>query len=133
MTRFAKLEGGRLVPAPTKIEENGYLILNPSAAKLRELGYKEVVWPTDDAPKENAMLAYRDDGDFITAYWTEDAPAEEVSAEQRRKAAYEAEADGYLLAYYGYMAEGKTEQAEEQKALYIETKKRIRAKYPDNE
>lgn len=41
--RFAKLEDGGLVFAPKKVLWHNKWVFNPSEAKLRELGYKEVV------------------------------------------------------------------------------------------
>lgn len=45
---------------------------------------------------------------------------------------YRAEADQYLMAYEGYIAEGKIAEADEQKALYLAKKAEIRERYPDN-
>jgi hypothetical protein len=42
--RFAKLEDGGLVFAPKKVLWHNKWVFNPSEAKLRELGYKEVVY-----------------------------------------------------------------------------------------
>lgn len=53
----------------------------------------------------------------------------EVSSEEQRRMAYEAECDQYLIAYQGYLLEGNTEKAEEQKALYLTKKQEIRERY----
>lgn len=45
--------------------------------------------------------------------------------------AYRAEADQYLMAYEGYIAEGKIAEADEQKALYLAKKTEIRERFPD--
>lgn len=42
--RFAKLEDSGLVFAPKKVHWRNKWVFNPSEAKLRELGYKEVVY-----------------------------------------------------------------------------------------
>ena len=47
------------------------------------------------------------------------------------KLAYRAEADQYLMAYEGYLAEGKILEADEQKALYLAKKAEIRERFPD--
>lgn len=48
-----------------------------------------------------------------------------------REQAYRAQADQYLTAYMGYLTEGRTAEAEAQKALYLEAKAQIRGEYPD--
>lgn len=131
--RFAKLNDGVLVAAPLSIEMNGFIILNPSEATLRNLGYKSVIVESFEnyASLLNPIPAYRQDEKNIYVSYIEGSQEVSITAELWRKAAYEVEADGYLLAYYGYLAEGKTEQAEEQKALYLEAKARIRERYAD--
>lgn len=54
-----------------------------------------------------------------------------ANPEQLREAAYRAEADQYLMAYEGYLAEGKILEADEQKALYLAKKAEIRERFPD--
>ena len=39
--------------------------------------------------------------------------------------------DQYLMAYEGYLAEGKILEADEQKALYLAKKAEIRERFPD--
>ena len=51
--------------------------------------------------------------------------------EQLREMAYRAEADQYLMAYEGYIAEGKIAEADEQKTLYMAKKAEIRERFPD--
>ena len=46
--------------------------------------------------------------------------------------AYRAEADQYLMAYEGYLAEGKILEADEQKARYLAKKAEIRKRFPNN-
>lgn len=43
---YAKLINGELIPAPNKIEKDGMLIVNPKGDLLKQLGYKEVVYPS---------------------------------------------------------------------------------------
>ena len=45
--------------------------------------------------------------------------------------AYRAEADQYLMAYEGYLAEGKILEADEQKTIYLAKKAEIRERFPD--
>lgn len=58
-----------------------------------------------------------------------------LSASELRQNAYKEEADQYLIAYQGYMAEGDNIKAEEQLQLYLIKKNEIRQRYkePENE
>ena len=75
-------------------------------------------------PSEEQILA-----DGWVEYIPQVAEPIEVSIEEQRKQAYQAEADQYLIAYHGYMLEGELEKAEEQKALYLAKKAEIREQY----
>lgn len=69
----------------------------------------------------------------IPVGWEEYTPVPEPKPdpEQLREMAYRAEADQYLMAYEGYLVEGKILEADEQKALYLAKKAEIRERYPD--
>lgn len=90
--------------------------IKPQHRIIVSVGGKQVI-----NPNEEQILA---DG------WVEHIPqvAEpiEVSIEEQRRQAYQAEADQYLIAYHGYMLEGELEKAEEQKQLYLLKKNEIR-------
>lgn len=62
---YAKLKNGILRSAPQTVQWNGCTVNNPSADKLAELGYKEVVYTDmpEDAP----------DGKHYESEWTETA------------------------------------------------------------
>ena len=53
--------------------------------------------------------------------------------EELREQAYRAEADQYLIAYNGYLLEGKSTDAEEQRLLYLAKKAEIRERFPIEE
>ena len=44
MKRFAKINDGALLFAPKKVTWHNKIVYNPSETKLRELGYKELVY-----------------------------------------------------------------------------------------
>lgn len=60
-------------------------------------------------------------------------PAEPAIPAALREQAYRAEADQHLAAYTGYMLEGRTTEAGEQKASYLAKKTQIRERYPNIE
>lgn len=137
MNYYAKLVNGHLEYAPSAIQTDEGLVCNPRPDKLIPLGYKEVIYenqpePTD--PPKHYREAYTEEADCIRVSWEEYTPEPEPmpNPEQLREEAYRAEADQYLLAYEGYLVEGKTQEAEEQKALYLAAKAEIRARYPDD-
>lgn len=51
--------------------------------------------------------------------------------EELRQEAYKSEADQYLIAYNGYIIEGKLVEAEKQKQLYLAKKEEIRLRYAE--
>lgn len=62
----------------------------------------------------------------------EDAPPQ-TPPDTLRREAYKRQADQHLIAAIGYEAEGKTAEAEAERAQYLAIKAAIRAEYPDAE
>ena len=125
MNNYAKLIDGRLKYAPTTIRTADGLVCNPRPDKLIPLGYKEVIFdeqPEPSDPPKHYREVYTEEDDRIRVGWEEYAP---------EPMAYRAEADQYLMAYEGYLAEGKILEADEQKALYLAKKAEIRERFPD--
>lgn len=67
----------------------------------------------------------------LAAQKEENANGIVLAPEEQRRHMYETLADQYLLAYNGYMLEGMTDKAEEQKQLYLSVKAEIRRTVPD--
>ena len=137
MNNYAKLIDGRLNYAPNSIRTDEGLVCNPRPDKLIPLGYKEVVWgeqPEPSDPPKHYREVYTEEADRIRVGWEEYTPEPEPTPnpEQLREAAYRAEADQYLMAYEGYLAEGKILEADEQKARYLAKKAEIRKRFPNN-
>lgn len=103
MNNYAKLIDGRLKYAPNSIRTDEGLVCNPRPDKLIPLGYKEVIFDEQPEPSDPPKH-YR-----------------EVYTEE----------DDRILAYEGYLAEGKILEADEQKALYLAKKAEIRERFPD--
>lgn len=141
MTNYAKLKNKTLIPAPREVEVEGRRIFNPEPEILRGLGYKVVLYP--DAPADPPEVieqvpipmreAYKEVEDCIYVSFVPAEPEVAPNPANLREAAYRAEADQYLIAYEGYLVEGKTSEAEEQKTLYLAAKAKIRAEYPNIE
>lgn len=134
---YAKLENNRLIPAPLEVEMDGRRIFNPEPEILRTLGYKVVLYPAEPADPSEAIEpipmreAYKEGADCIYVSFVPAEPEAAPDPATLREAAYRAEADQYLIAYEGYLLEGKTSEAEEQKTLYLAAKARIRADFPN--
>lgn len=102
-------------------------------------GYKKVIYPelSSDSGQiaaeesKNMIPVYTEEADCNRVSYVEGDPEPQPDPEQLRQMAYRAEADQYLLAYEGYIAEGKIAEADEQKALYLAKKAEIRERYPD--
>ena len=90
--------------------------IKPQHRIIVSVGGKQVINPT-----EEQILA-----DGWNEYTPQVAEPIEVSIEEQRRQAYQAEADQYLIAY---LLEGNAEKAEEQKALYLSKKQEIRERY----
>lgn len=136
MNNYAKLINGHLEYAPNAIQTDEGLVCNPRPDKLIPLGYKEVIFdeqPEPSDPPKHYRETYTEEADRIRIGWEEYAPEPEPTPnpEQLREEAYRAEADQYLLAYEGYLVEGRTQEAEEQKALYLAAKAKIRERFSD--
>lgn len=139
MNNYAKLIDGRLKYAPNSIRTDEGLVCNPRPDKLIPLGYKEVIYPEPPSDPEqiiaeeskNMIPVYTEEADCIRVSYVEGDPEPQPDPEQLREAAYRAEADQYLMAYEGYLAEGKILEADEQKALYLAKKAEIRERFPD--
>lgn len=135
MNNYAKLIDGRMEYAPNSIRTADGLVCNPRPDKLIPLGYKEVVFdeqPEPSDPPKHYREVYTEEDDCIRVSYVEGDPEPQADPEQLREMAYRAEADQYLMAYEGYLAEGKILEADEQKALYLAKKAEIRERFPDN-
>lgn len=136
---YAKLIDGQLQWAPNPIKIDGYTVSNPGPDILVPLGYKKVIYPEPSSDlgqiaadeSKNMIPVYTEEADCIRVSYVEGDPEPQPDPEQLRQMAYRAEADQYLLAYEGYIAEGKIAEADEQKALYLAKKAEIRERYPD--
>ena len=136
---YAKLSDGRLEWAPNPVKIDGYTVSNPGPDILVSLGYKEVIYPEPPSDPEqivaeesrNMIPVYIDESDCIRVSYVEAEPEPQSDPKQLREMAYRAEADQYLMAYEGYVAEGKIAEADEQKALYLAKKAEIRERFPD--
>lgn len=93
--------------------------IKPQHRIIVSVGGKQVI-----NPSEEQILA-----DGWVEYVPQVAEPIELSIEEQRRQAYQAEADQYLIAYQGYLLEGNIEKAEEQKALYLSKKQEIRERY----
>ncbi len=86
---FAKLVGGQPVWAPDLIQEEGFTIANPSAARFAAAGYKPVVRePYPDAAEGAFREVFTDEGGRIRIGWEPAPPdaAPEVPYGQRVEA-----------------------------------------------
>lgn len=136
---YAKLIDGRLEWAPNPVKIDGYTVSNPGPDILVSLGYKEVIYPEPSNDPEqivaeesrNMIPVYTDESDCIRVSYVEAEPEPQSDPKQLREMVYRAEADQYLMAYEGYIAEGKIVEADEQKALYLAKKAEIRERFPD--
>lgn len=90
--------------------------IKPQHRIIVSVGGKQVI-----NPSEEQILA-----DGWVEYVPQVAEPTEISVEEQRRQAYQAEADQYLIAYHGYLIEGEIEKAEEQKQLYLTKKNEIR-------
>lgn len=137
---YATLKNNTLIPSPRTVRTPGRVICNPGPEMLRELGYKEVIYPAAEAlddvgltPGSPLRAVYTENEEHIYVSYLPAEPAPAPDPAILREQAYRAEADQYLIAYNGYLLEGKTAQAEEQKDLYLECKSAIREQYPNIE
>jgi hypothetical protein len=134
--QYAKIENGQLISAPGEVRQDGMVIMNPGPEILGPIGYKPVEYakrPEITTPGNELREVYTEEADRIRVGWEEytSVPEPQPDPEQLREMAYRAEADQYLMAYEGYLAEGKILEADEQKALYLAKKAEIRERFPD--
>ena len=134
--QYAKIENGQLISAPGEVRQDGMIIMNPGPEILGPIGYKPVECakrPGITTPGSELREVYTEEADRIRVGWEEytSVPEPQPDPEQLREMAYRAEADQYLMAYEGYLAEGKILEADEQKALYLAKKAEIRERFPD--
>ena len=97
--------------------------IKPQHRIIVSVGGKQVI-----NPSEEQILA-----DGWKEYIPQVAEPIEIPIEEQRRQAYQSEVDQYLIAYQGYLLEGNTEKAEEQKALYLEKKEEIRNRFAEQE
>ena len=129
--QYAKLEDGFLIPAPGEVRQGGMVIMNPGLEILGPMGYKPVEYterPEITTPGNDLREVYTEEADRIRVGWEEYTPEPEPQPDPEQ---LRAEADQYLMAYEGYLAEGKILEADEQKALYLAKKAEIRERFPD--
>ena len=63
----------KIEQAPPYIKENGIVTSNPTEAKLRELGYKDLVKePYPEISEDCYRIPFYIDGDVITQKWSEE-------------------------------------------------------------
>lgn len=136
---YAKLINGQPEWAPNPVKVDGYTVSNPGPDILLPLGYKEVIYPEPPSDPEqievsnNMVAVYTEEADCIRVSYVEGDPEPQPDPEQLREMAYRAEADQYLMAYEGYIAEGKIAEADEQKTLYLAKKAEIRERFPNTQ
>ena len=137
MNNYAKIIDGQPEWAPNPVRIDGFSVSNPGPDILVSLGYKEVIYPEPPSDLEQIeapapmIPVYIEEADCIRVSYVEAEPEPQPDPEQLREMAYRAEADQYLMAYEGYIAEGNIAQADEQKALYLAKKAQIRERFPD--
>lgn len=77
---YAKLIDGQFIIAPSVIVRDGYRTANPTPAMLRELGYKEVIYPAPDEAVESAEVTPQQDKNIpMREVYTEQADCIRVS------------------------------------------------------
>ena len=83
---YAKLENGRLIPAPKMIDVGDNHVWNPTPAQLEEAGYKLVVFtdPPETEPGYHAEPGWEETAKRITQTWTvvEDPPETDIPDEE---------------------------------------------------
>lgn len=77
MSKYAQLIEGVLIPAPTQVIKDGFIIKNPNEELLKELGYKPLVCdevPEITTPGNRLKEVYTDQGDCIQVSYKEYTP-----------------------------------------------------------
>lgn len=94
MSKYAQLVEGVLIPAPTQVIKDGFIIKNPKESLLKELGYKPLKYDeVSEITTPGNMLkeVYTDQGDYIQVGYEEYTPdpepiiSEPISTEESRK------------------------------------------------
>lgn len=94
MSRYAQLVEGVLIPAPTQVIKDGFIIKNPKESLLKELGYKPLKYdevPEITTPGNMLKEVYTDQGDYIQVSYKEYTPDHEpiipepISTEESRE------------------------------------------------
>lgn len=94
MNKYAQLVEGVLIPAPTQVIKNGFIIKNPTESLLKELGYKPLKYdevPEIITPGNQLKEIYIDQGDYIQVSYEEYTPdpepiiPEPISTEESRE------------------------------------------------
>lgn len=77
MSKYAQLVEGALIPAPTQIIKDEYIIKNPNKKVLEELGYKPLKYdkvPEITVEGNRLKEVYTDQGDYIQVSYQEYTP-----------------------------------------------------------
>lgn len=94
MSKYAQLVEGVLIPAPTQVIKDGFIIKNPKESLLKELGYKPLKYDeVSEITTPGNMLkeVYTDLGDYIQVSYEEYTPdpepviPEPISIEESRE------------------------------------------------
>lgn len=94
MSKYAQLVEGVLIPAPTQVIKDGFIIKNPKESLLKELGYKPIKYdeiPEITTPGNMIKEVYTDQGDYIQVSYKEYTPDSEpiipepISTEESRE------------------------------------------------
>lgn len=94
MSKYAQLVEGVLIPAPTQVIKDGFIIKNPKESLLKELGYKPLKY--DEVPEITTLgnmlkEVYTDQEDYIQVSYEEYTPdpkpiiPEPISTEESRE------------------------------------------------
>lgn len=77
MDKYTQLVNGVLIPAPTQVIKNGFIIKNLKESLLKELGYKPLKYdevPEITTPGNMLKEVYTDQGDYIQVSYEEYTP-----------------------------------------------------------
>ena len=94
MDKYTQLVNGVLIPAPTQVIKNGFIIKNLKESLLKELGYKPLKYdevPEITTPGNMLKEVYTDLGDYIQVSYEEYTPdpepviPEPISIEESRE------------------------------------------------
>lgn len=77
MSKYAQLVEGVLIPAPTQVIKDGFIIKNPKESLLKELGYKPLKYdevPEITTPGNMLKEVYTGQGNYIQVSYQEYTP-----------------------------------------------------------